>query len=49
MYIYRKSGKFRVDNFSCCIFLHGEIFVIVLTKFLHYRNYRVFNFRFFCV
>ena len=26
--LYRKSGKFRVENFSCCIFSRGEIFVI---------------------
>ena len=25
---YRKSGKFRVENYSCCIFSCGEIFVI---------------------
>ena len=27
-YMYRKWGKFCVENFSCCIFSCGEIFVI---------------------
>ena len=25
---YRKSGKFHVENFLCCIFSRGEIFII---------------------